>query len=406
MQHANPVQRLRDTHPNQEIWWDSSPLIYENWLAGPGKPYSDARLFLPGAGQPGLTRFAPESVLQGATTNQPLTWQVIDGNPELWAEWLRANLASRPLSAAGEGIGGGEVGTREAMWRLFVEVAARGADRLAAIFEASDCQRGQICCQVDPRDITNGYAMLAQAHRVHAARPNIMVKMPGSKEGIDGVRILTSEGIPTNVTLGFTVSQMVAVGKAAQAGLEEARRRGTDLRHWRSCATIMLGRYEDAPAFTEQARQAGVELSEADIRWAGIAIFRKSYRLIRERGYPTRMLGASMRVGPTIDGETYVWHLEKLAGFEGVLTVFPNILETFLVNYADRPLEPQIDEPVPEEVLERLLRVPYFAEAYDENGIAPEDWIRHPALVATANSFVESMEKVEGFAAQQMADSR
>ena len=392
MANNNPVKRLKDTHPNLEIWWDSSPLIYENWLAGPGKPYSGAELFRVGGTGPGLPRFAHESVLQGSTTNQPLTWQVIDGSPGPWAEFVQAQALREPGIPA-----------KEAMWRLFIEIAVRGADRLATIFEASGHRRGQICCQVDPRDLTDLDAMLAQARRIHAARPNIMVKMPGSKEGIEGVRILTSEGIPTNVTLGFTVSQLVAVGEAASAGLKEARRRGTNLRYWRSCATMMLGRYEDAPAFGAQAREAGVELSEADVRWAGIAIFRKAYKLYRERGYPTQMLGASMRVGPTIDGAVHVWHLEKLAGFDGVLTVFPNIFEAFLANYGDRPLEPQIEESVPDPVLERLLRVPYFAEAYDERGIAPEDWIRHPALVATANSFVQAMENVEAFAAQQMA---
>jgi transaldolase len=393
---SNPVRRLKDTHPDLEIWWDSSPLVYENWLAGPGKPYADAGLFLsdpsdslahaPRAGRP---IFLPESVLQGATTNQPLTWQVVDGNPGPWAEFVRAQL----LTQSG-------VSVKEALWRLFIEVAARGADRLGMIFEASGYRRGQICCQVDPRDLTNLDAMLAQARRIHAARPNIMVKMPGSKEGIEGVRILTSEGIPTNVTLGFTVSQLVAVGEAARAGLEEAGQRGTDMRYWRSCAVMMLGRYEDAPVFVAQAREAGVELGEADIRWAGIAIARKAHRLFHERGYATRLMAASMRVGPTIDGKIHVWHLEKLAGLDGVLTVFPNIFEAFLANYGDWPLEPQINEPVPDDVLERLLRVPYFAEAYDEHGIAPEDWVRHPALVATANSFTQSMESVEAFAAK------
>jgi transaldolase len=405
MRDANPVQRLRDSGPNLEVWWDSSPLIYESWLAGPGKPYADAGLFLasssdplarvPRTGRADLPRFLPESVLQGATTNQPLTWQVVDANPAVWAEFVGAQVAAEPGISA-----------KEAMWRLFIEIAVRGADRLAAIFEASGCRRGQICCQVDPRDLANLDAMLAQGRRIHAARPNIMIKMPGSKEGIEGVRIRTSEGIPTNVTLGFTVSQLAAVGQAASAGLAEARRRGTDLRHWRSCATMMLGRYEDAPAFGAQARAAGVELSEADIRWAGIAIARKAHRIFHERGYATQLLAASMRVGPTIDGVVHVWHLEKLAGLDGVLTVFPNIFEAFLASYGDRPLEPRIGEPVPDEVLERLLRVPYFAEAYDERGIAPEDWIHHPALVATANSFVQSMESVEAFAAQQLADSR
>jgi transaldolase len=393
---SNPVRRLKDTHPDLEIWWDSSPLIYENWLAAPGKPYANAGLFLVDPSDPltrvpraGLSRFLPESVLQGATTNQPLTWQVIDGNPAPWVEFVRTRLRQEP-----------GLSVKEALWRLFIEVAVRGADRLGMIFEASGYRRGQICCQVDPRDLTDLDAMLAQARRIHGARPNIMVKMPGSKEGIEGVRILTGEGIPTNVTLGFTVSQLIAVGEAAKAGLEEAGRRGTDMRYWRSCAVMMLGRYEDAPVFAVQAREAGVELSEADIRWAGIAIARKAHRLFRERGYASRLMAASMRIGPTIDGKVHVWHLEKLAGLDGVLTVFPNIFEAFLANYDDRPVESQVNEPVPDDVLERLLRVPYFAEAYDEHGIAPEDWVRHPALVATANSFTQSMESVEAFAAK------
>ena len=67
--------------------------------------------------------------------------------------------------------------------------------------------------------------------------------------------------MPTNVTLGFTVAQLVATGEAAQAGLAEARQRGTDLRNWRSCAVMMLGRYEDAPPFKEQAAERGIELT-------------------------------------------------------------------------------------------------------------------------------------------------
>ena len=65
--------------------------------------------------------------------------------------------------------------------------------------------------------------MLAQARRIHTARPNIMVKLPGTAEGIEAVRILTAEGVPTNVTLGFTVAQLVATGEAARSGLAEAQ---------------------------------------------------------------------------------------------------------------------------------------------------------------------------------------
>lgn len=382
----NTVQRLNELNTGTEVWWDSSPLIYRDWLNGAGKPHREAGLFhlSPTDDQ---TPFAPDSLLQGSTTNQPLTLQVIEQNPAHWATWLREQ-APAPQALP----------PRELMWRLFIEVARRGANLLSDIFKASEYRRGQICCQVDPRDLTDRDAMLAQARRIHHAAPNIMVKMPGTREGIDGVRILTSEGIPTNVTLGFTVSQLVAVGKAAQAGLEEARQKGTDLKYWRSCATMMLGRYEDAPPLKEQASALGIALSEAEVRWAGIAIFRKAYRLFQERGYPSKLMAASMRLGPTIEGRRRVWHLEQLAGGKIVMTVFPNILEAFLADIPASELGARIDEPVPGEVLERLCRIPYFVQAYEEQGIAPEDFVSHPALQATAASFSQAMDKIEHFA--------
>jgi len=391
MTDLNPIEKLIDTNPNLEVWWDSSPLIFEEWVAGLSPALQGIQLFNLVPKSTGSVTFDKDSLLRGSTTNQPLTWQVIGKNPAFWGDWLGAQLESAP-----------NLSVKEAMWRLFIEIAASGADLLAPIFEGSGYHQGQICCQVDPRDLTNLEAMLVQARRIHAARPNIMVKMPGTQEGIEGVRILTAEGIPTNVTLGFTVPQLVAVGEAAQTGLALARERGTDLRYWRSCAVMMLGRYEGAPPMQIQAKERGIELTEADLRWAGIAIFRKAHRIFQERGYPSKLMAASMRLGPIVDGVTRVWHLEKLAGADAVLTVFPNIFEAFISAYGDLPLEPQIDEPVPEEVLERLLRIPYFAEAYDEGGIAPQDFVRHPALDVTATSFSEAMAEIEAFAAKSL----
>ncbi len=388
----NPIKNLNNTNPKLEIWWDSSPLIFQEWVETSGARHQDLGLYQLKKTDSGDTYFGNDSLLRGATTNQPLTWQVIEKNPSLWGEWLEAQLKADP-----------DLSAREAMWRLFIEVAARGANMLTPIFEASGHRQGQICCQVDPRDMTDLDAMLRQARRIHAARPNLMVKMPGTKEGIEGVRILTAEGIPTNVTLGFTVPQLVAVGQAAQAGLAEAQNQGTDLAHWRSCAVMMLGRYEEAPPMRAQARERGIRLTEADLRWAGIAIFRKAHRLFQERRYPSQLMAASMRPGPTIDGLTRVWHLEKLAGANAVLTVFPNIFEIFVPAYTELPLNEQIDEPVPDHVMDRLLRIPYFVEAYDENGLTPEEFVSHAALQATAASFSDAMEKVETFAADVLS---
>ena len=89
----NAVRRLKDTNPQLEIWWDSSPLVYADWLAGAGRDHRDARLSISSRPErPDLLR--PDSLLDGATTNQPLTWQVLeqypDGGPsgsQLSARW-------------------------------------------------------------------------------------------------------------------------------------------------------------------------------------------------------------------------------------------------------------------------------------------------------------------------------
>jgi len=391
----NPLRRLAATHRAMELWWDSSPLVYDHWLQAAGQSYADAGLFVQAAEG---AEFAASSLLRGATTNPPLVYQVLARAPEEWGGWLHDRIAAQP-----------EISAHEAMWQLYLEVTRRGAARLAPLYASSGARHGRICCQVDPRDHTDTRAMVEQARRIHAVNPSIMIKMPGTREGIAGVRILTTEGISTTVTLCFTVAQLVAVGEAVSAGLTEAQDRGTITPAWRSCAVMMLGRYEDAPQMKLDAEAAGITLSEADLRWAGIAIFRKAYHLFRERRYPSKLMAASMRVGPTIDGVTHVWHLEKLAGASSVLTIFPNIIETFLHNYQDLPITAEVDAAVPAEVLERLLRIPYFRAAYMEDGLTAAEFVTHPALRATAESFAHAMSQIEEFAAdhvRRLGDTR
>jgi transaldolase len=229
-----------------------------------------------------------------------------------------------------------------------------------------------------------------------------MVKMPGTKEGIEGIRLLTSEGIPTNATLTFVLPQLIAVAEAVKAGLREARAKSVDLSGWRSVVTMMLGRYEDCTVFKEDAARVGVHLTDDDIRWAGPAIVKKAYRIFQKRGYESKMLAASMRVGPTLNGQTQLRHIATFAGGNVVLTVFPNIYEAFLTNYAECEIRPQMDDAVPAATLEKLLKVPYFARAYDEHGYAPEEFIMHQALIDTRQQFSEAAEKLEAYIASRL----
>lgn len=391
MGQSSAIERLASLNPETEIWWDSSPLVYEAWRqeqlsspgALPGLADQLTRLWEPTAPYRGLVR--------GSTTNPPLAWQAIEADRAQWDDWTRQR--ARTVSSV-----------EELLWSVYGEVCDRGAAKLEPIYRASQGRFGHICGQVDPRQLTDLDAMIAQAQRLHALRPNVMIKMPATKEGIEGLRILSSMGISTTATLCFSVSQLVAVAEAARAGFAGARREGLDLSGCRCCAALMMGRMEGVPQFQEQATERGIEISDADLRWAGIAVARKAYRIYRERGYETRLLCASMRLGPVVDGETRIWHLEQLAGGAMVLTIFPNILASFLNLYAHRELALRIHEPVPGEVLEKLLRVPYFAQAYGEDALAPEEYIDLPGVQATGGSFAQAMSTIEDYAAAMLAE--
>jgi len=392
------IDRLNDTAQGLEIWWDSSPLIFDQWCKEQLDAESDPdkrailaaqlrRMYDPGC--------PAESLFVGITTNPPLSLQAIERDPDAWFPWID-DLARRQPGAA----------VHELFWKTYSEVVKRGAAMFSDKFEATGHKRGYLSGQVDPRVLQDTQEMIRQGISFNQMARNVMIKMPGTKEGIYGITLLTAMGIPTNATLVFTVPQLVGVAEAVKTGLQIARANGVDLSRWRSVVTMMLGRFEDAKQMAIDANDAGVEIAEADKRWAGVAIFKKAYKIFKERGYESKLLGASMRLGPTVDGKQRIWHLEKFAGGDVVLTIFPNIIEAWLKSYGDEQILPQMDEPVPDEVLQKLLRLPYFAAAYDEHGIAAEDYITQGAVVETATSFSEATETLQKLVAERATAAR
>ncbi len=189
------------------------------------------------------------------------------------------------------------------------------------------------------------------------------------------------------------------MAEAVRAGLKKARAAGVDLSRFRSVITMMLGRMEDAADFQSQAQGLGISLSDEDKRWAGVAVFKKAYEILEKRGYESKLLAASMRLGPQVNGKPKIWHLSKLAGAGAVFTIFPNIMEAFLREYDDTPLENVMSDALPAETLARLMKIPYFRQVYDENGLAPDDFLSFGAVQETAKAFIQAAEDMQAMVA-------
>ena len=390
----NPLERLMETHPGLEIWWDSSPLIYGSWLEDVVRKASPDRA---NDLREQMRRFYdpehPERALfRGVTTNPPLSLNVIKTHESLMARMVDDLIEKNPHLDK-EGL----------FWLTYKEIVRRGAEMYLGVFKRSQYRYGYLSGQVDPRELTNQEKMISQALELASLSPNVMIKVPGTKEGYEVIKILTSKGISTNNTLTFVLPQLMAAAKAVKEGLEIAKRNGVDLSRWRSVITHMTARYGDLGHLRKEAESLGIDLTEADVRWAELAIFKKAYRLLKKGGYPSKMLICSMRISPVVNGKKHCWHLEKLAGGDIVFTCPPSFIKGVLEDLDEVEFRSQIDEEVPQAILDRLLKIPYFGKAYQEDGLTSNEFNTHPALVATATEFSEATTRMVDFVAKRLA---
>ena len=390
------VERLTKLNPETEIWWDSSPLVYASWKK---KMLSEAPPEKRTGLEAQLTRFFNEddpakSLIRGVTTNPPISLKAIQGRPDIWLPWVDELIKNNPY--AGEEV---------IFWQTYIEIVRRGSEMMMPIWEASGHRYGYLSGQVDPRFSLNEELMFKQAMEIAAQNPNVMVKCPGTAEGIRLLRRLTTMGIATNCTVAFVVPQFISVAEAIKSGLKEAKENNIDMYRWRSVITHMAARYEERPEFDQSASQAGISLSLEDKRWASIGIFRKGYEAVKRRNYPGKMLFCSIRPGPVVDGVEHIWHIEQVAGGSMVYTLPPDCLSYLWAHEKDLEFKPVIEEPVPPATLEKLMKVPYFAEAYAEE-MDPARYAELASTVFTTMQFSEATEKMITFVRERISTVR
>ena len=115
------------------------------------------------------------------------------------------------------------------------------------------------------------------------------------------------------------------------------------------------------------------------------------------------MLICSMKTGPDSDAGKQLWHLQKLTGIDIIFTCPPPFIEKVLNGYDDIPLEANgFEEDVPAEVLEKLLKIPYFRQGFEEDGLSKDGFNDHPAVKRTARQHVEVTEKMVDFCRRRL----
>ncbi len=388
------LERLTQVNPDMEIWWDSSPLVFKSWVKDmvAAAPQEKKSLLDEQLNRIFVLDDPAQSVVRGCTTNPPLSLTAVKNDPEFWNEWIDDLIASNP-----------GLKLYEYFWLTYKEVIRRGAEMMMPIWEASGGRFGYISGQLDPRLLTDVDKMVETAQEIRAIAPNLMIKVPASTEGVDVVRILTSMAIPTNVTTCFTLPQIWAVAQAAAEGVEIAKENGVEMDNWRAVITMMIGRLTENPILEQQAQRRGIQLTWADKHWLGIYIFRKAFHLLKDNALPSKMLACSMRYGPRVGGKNHFWDIEKIAG-DIVYTLPPYVLEPLFQKCEDLKFDEEIlYEDIPYEVIEKMSKIPYVLQSWDENGMEIDQFNYHPATITTAETFSKASIGLEQYVGERLA---
>jgi transaldolase len=179
-----------------------------------------------------ITRMIEELGLRGITSNPSIFEKSISGSDEYDADIEKA---------IHDGLT-----TSEIYERLTTDDVRSAADVMRPVFERTDGVDGYVSIEVDPRIAANTEDTIIAARRLWKTvdRPNVMIKIPGTPEGIPAIRQCLLEGININITLLFGIENYTHVAHAFLDALRERKSSGEDISHIASVASFFLSRVD------------------------------------------------------------------------------------------------------------------------------------------------------------------
>jgi transaldolase len=236
--------------------------------------------------------------------------------------------------------------TEEIYQALAIDDIRKTADLFRPLFDASDGRHGFVSLEVNPHLARNIEGTLEEARRLYSAldRPNVLIKVPGTLEGLTCIRQLISEGININVTLLFGLPRYREVAEAFIAGMEARSRKNQSLAQVASVASFFLSRIDvlvdpllekiikSGGAKADQARRLRGQIAIASARQA-YQIYKEIFKeqrfrtLAQQGARPQRVLWAS--TGTKNPDYSDVKYVEALIGPETVNTMPMKTIDAF-----------------------------------------------------------------------------
>jgi transaldolase / glucose-6-phosphate isomerase len=271
--------------------------------------------------------------LRGMTSNPTIFEHAIGGSSD-YDDELRALAPSR-------------MSDLEIFERLAVEDVRQAADLFRPVYDATDGRDGFVSLEVSPTLARDTEKTIAEARRLWAEvdRPNLMVKVPGTKEGWPAIERLLTEGININITLLFSLEHYRKVAEAYLRALEARTRAGQPIDRLASVASFFVSRVDTETDRRIEAKggplldlRGRVAIANAQMAYAWFRDLLRGanwQRLASAGARPQRLLWAS--TGTKNPGYSDVLYVDSLIGPDTINTMPPATLQLFEDHGTVRP---------------------------------------------------------------------
>jgi transaldolase len=347
---SNPLQKIGDL--GQSIWYDN---ISRNII---------------NSGE--LHRMIIDDDIKGVTSNPTIFQNAISSGSE-YDELIKGLLTENK-----------NLTVDDLYEKLIINDIKDGADILKSVYDETNGLDGYISVEVSPDLAYKAEETIEDARKLWEMidRPNLMIKVPATKEGVTAVRQLISDGINVNVTLMFSMQHYLDVVEAYLLGLEDRLENGGKISKVASVASFFVSRLDSMT--DKKLAEIGSESLNGKIAVANSkVVYQKSLEIYSSDRFKKlessgakkqRLLWAS--TGTKNPNYSDVLYIEELLGMDTVNTVPPATLDAFR------------DHGIPEETLTKKIEQ---SEQYLED-------LKHQSIDLDEITYQLQLDGVEAFA--------
>ncbi len=300
----------------------------------------------------------------GCTQNPSYVWKMMTNETE--KSYVMEKLDS---------IMENEKDDNEVLVKLQRELIAGVAQVFKPMFNESRGANGYVSIQGDPfqEDVDS---IIRFARYNCQAGVNLMAKIPVVESGLKAIETLVKERIPINATECMAVRQVLDVCEIYE------RTSKNMVNPAPLYFSLITGIYDEHIGNT--IKKDNIDIS-SDVAWyAGLAVAKKVYQIVKDRGYNCKFIGGGARG---------LHHFTEMVGADCIVTInWVGAADTLIEQ--DNPVVSRFFNPVPHVVIDELLeKIPDFRRAYLINAIEPEEYEEFGPVALFRSQFESAWEK-------------